>query len=100
MPDDIRLSEILITTPQPYDPVQVAGARNKAEELRDAIRRGASFADIAKTNSHGPSAAQGGDLGCFKHGNLSLMLEVVVFEMKAGEVSDVIRTNKVSSYSK
>jgi TonB family protein len=94
MTENIRLSEILITTPQPYDPVQVASARNKAEELRDAIRRGVSFADIARTKSQGPSAAQGGDLGCFKHGNLSHMLEVVVFEMKSGEVSDVIRTKQ------
>ncbi len=94
MTEHVRLSEILITTPQPYDPLQVAGAQDKAEELRDAIRRGASFADIARTNSQGPSAAQGGDLGCFKHGDLSLMLERVVFQMKAGEVSGVIRTKQ------
>jgi TonB family protein len=94
MTEQVRLSEILIATPQPYDPVQVAGARNKAEELRDAIRRGGTFADIARANSQGPSAAQGGDLGCFTHGKLSRTLDEIVFQMKAGEVSDVIRTKQ------
>src|ERR1700752_1605780 len=69
-PDRVRLSEILISTPQPYDPDQVAEARDTAEELRDTIRGGSVFADVAKTNSQGPSASLGGDLGYFKHGAL------------------------------
>jgi TonB family protein len=92
--EQVRLSEILISTPQPYDPNQVAEARHKAEEARDAIRHGGIFADIARATSQGPSAAQGGDLGCFIRGNLSRLLEDAVFQMKAGDVSDVIRTKQ------
>ena len=49
---------------------------------------------ILRANSQGPSAAQGGDLGCFMHGKLSRTLDEIVFQMKAGEVSDVIRTKQ------
>ena len=53
-----------------------------------------SFEDIAKKNSDGPSAAQGGDLGVFKRGTLAKELEDKTFAMKAGEVTDVIRTKQ------
>jgi TonB family protein len=93
-PDRVRLSEILISTPQPYDPDQLAEARHKAEELRDAIRGGSAFADVAKANSQGPSASLGGDLGYFKHGALAPSLDELVFRMKVGDVSDVLRTKQ------
>ena len=35
----VRLSEILIATPQPYDPARVAEAQHKAEELRRSIQQ-------------------------------------------------------------
>ena len=90
----VRLSEILIGTPQPYDPAQVAEAQRKAEQVRAAIGRGGTFADIARANSQGPTAAQGGDLGCFSHGNLARTLDELVFQMKVGDVSDVVRTKQ------
>ena len=58
------------------------------------IRAGASFEDMAKKYSDGPSAAQGGDLGVFKRGTLAKELEDQTFAMKAGEVTDVIRTKQ------
>jgi TonB family protein len=90
----VRLSEILISTPQPYDPAQVAEAQHKAEQVRAAIGRGGTFADIARANSQGPTAAQGGDIGCFSHGNLARTLEELAFQMKVGDVSDVVRTKQ------
>lgn len=90
----VRLSEILVSTPQPYDPSQVAEARHKAEELLDVIHRGGAFADTAKAHSQGPTAAVGGDIGFFKHGALAPSLDDLVFRMKIGDVSDVIRTKQ------
>jgi TonB family protein len=90
----VRLSEILIITPQPYDPSQVAEARQKAESVREEIRKGGDFGQIAKANSQGPSAAFGGDVGYFRHGELPQSLEDVTFLMKVGEISDVIRTKQ------
>jgi TonB family protein len=89
--ESVRLSEIVITTPQPYDPLQVAQAQQKAEDLRDAIERGADFSKLARSNSQ-VTAAEGGDLGFFAHGTLAPSIEEAVFAMKIGEVTDVIRT--------
>ena len=53
-----------------------------------------AFEDIAKKYSDGPSAADGGALGIFKRGQLAKELEDKTFAMKAGEVTDVIRTKQ------
>jgi PPIC-type PPIASE domain len=92
--DSLCLSEVLISTPQPYDPAQIAAAQRKADSAREAIRQGAKFEDIAKKYSDGPSAGLGGALGLFKHGQLAKSIEDRVFAMKVGDVSDVIRTKQ------
>ena len=73
---------------------QLAATEAKAKGLLDQIKKGASFEDVAKKNSDGPTAAQGGDLGLFKRGALSKELEDTTFAMKAGAVTDVIRTKQ------
>jgi len=60
----------------------------------DQIRKGSSFEDLAKKQSDGPSAAQGGDLSYFKRGVLAKELEDRVFALKAGEVTEPIRTKQ------
>ena len=72
----------------------LAAAQAKANDVLEQIRKGASFEDIAKKYSDGPSAAQGGDLGLFKRGALAKELEDKTFAMKAGDISDVIRTKQ------
>ena len=73
---------------------EIAAAEKKANQLLASIKQGASFEDVAKKSSEGPTAAQGGDLGYFKRGTLAKELEDKTFSMKAGEVSDVIRTKQ------
>jgi TonB family protein len=94
LPEQVRLREILIATPQPSDSAQIAEAHQKAQDLLDAIRRGGSFVELAKANSHGPTAALGGDLGYVAHGNMAPSLEAIAFQMKAGDVSDLIQTKQ------
>lgn len=98
-PEQIRLSEILVSTEKkPADgsdeAKQLQTAEAKANDLLAQIKHGAKFDEVAKKNSDGPSAAQGGDLGYFKRGTLAKELEDKTFAMKAGEVSDVIRTKQ------
>jgi peptidyl-prolyl cis-trans isomerase SurA len=99
-PEQIRLSEILVSTDKKdandtsNDEERVAAAQAKAAELLADIKKGTSFEDVAKKSSDGPSAAQGGDLGYFKRGALAKPLEDKTFAMKAGDVSDVIRTKQ------
>jgi peptidyl-prolyl cis-trans isomerase SurA len=98
-PETIRLSEILVSTdPKPNDSTdadhRLQAAKAKADDLVAQIRNGAKFEDVAKKNSDGPTAAQGGDLGEFKRGALAKQLEDKTFAMKPGEVSDPIQTKQ------
>jgi peptidyl-prolyl cis-trans isomerase SurA len=90
-PQDAASSE---AAKQAADAAALATAEAKAADVLKQIRAGASFEDVAKKYSDGPSAAQGGDLGVFKRGALAKELEDRTFAMKAGEVSDVIRTKQ------
>ncbi|HEU5336878.1 MAG TPA: peptidylprolyl isomerase [Terriglobales bacterium] len=104
-PEQVRLSEILISTqPSPTedpkaaaavtDEQRVAKAEAEANQLYEQIQKGAKFDEVAKQSSQGPTAAQGGDLGYFKRGTLAKELEDVTFGMKAGEVTKPIRTKQ------
>jgi len=121
-PEFIRLSEILVapkpTTPptsaaadpnasgtsgqtpldeaakQAADAAALSAAEAKANELLKEIHDGSNFEDVAKKSSDGPSAADGGALGVFKRGQLAKELEDKTFSMKAGDVTDVIRTKQ------
>jgi len=79
---------------QAADAAALSAAEAKANDLLKQIRDGASFEDVAKKSSDGPSAADGGALGIFKRGQLAKELEDKTFAMKAGEVTDVIRTKQ------
>jgi peptidyl-prolyl cis-trans isomerase SurA len=81
-------------TPAPDEAAALAAAEAKANDLLGQIRKGGNFEDIAKKSSDGPTAAQGGDLGLFKRGALAKELEDRTFAMKAGDISDVIRTKQ------
>ena len=79
---------------QAAEAAALSAAEAKANDLLKQIRDGASFEDIAKKYSDGPSAADGGALGMFKRGQLAKELEDRTFAMKAGEITDVIRTKQ------
>jgi peptidyl-prolyl cis-trans isomerase SurA len=70
-PEQVKLSEILIPTANPDDAAQVDAAKNKADDVEAKLKAGGDFADLAKASSGGPTAAQGGDLGDFKRGQLA-----------------------------
>jgi peptidyl-prolyl cis-trans isomerase SurA len=79
---------------QAADAAALSAAETKANGLLKQIHDGVTFEDVAKKNSDGPSAADGGTLGIFKRGMLAKELEDKTFAMKAGDVSDVIRTKQ------
>ena len=97
--EQVRLSEILAATPtaegqQAPDPQKVEEAERKAKDLLAQIKGGASFEEVARKSSDGPTAAQGGDIGNFQRGVLAAELETLTFGMKVGEVSEVIHTRQ------
>lgn len=70
-----------------------AEAKKKIEDLLKKAKAGANFAALAKANSQDPgSARQGGDLGWFQKGIMIKSFEDVAFNLKKGEISDVIET--------
>ena len=79
---------------------QLAAAQAKADDLLAQIRKGAAFDDIAKKNSDGPTAAQGGDLGYFKRATLAKELEDKTFAMKPGEFPTSSAPSRASSSSR
>ncbi|MGA7294697.1 MAG: peptidylprolyl isomerase [Terriglobales bacterium] len=106
-PEQVRLSELLIApkpvkpaagagaqTPSGADSEALAAAKAKAEDMLQQLKKGAKFADLATKYSDGPSAKEGGDLSYFKRGTLAKELEDKVFALKAGQVTDVIRTKQ------
>ncbi len=96
-PEEIRLSDLLIspdTSPGNEADKAMAAAQAKADDLLKRLRAGASFAQLARENSKGPTAAQGGDLGYFKRGALAKELEAKTFGLKSGEITDVIPTRQ------
>jgi peptidyl-prolyl cis-trans isomerase SurA len=93
-PESERLSEILIPTPNPDDAAQVADAKKKADGVEDRLKSGADFATVAKADSGGSTAAQGGDLGTYKRGQLAKVLEDATFDLKPGQVTQPIRTKQ------
>jgi peptidyl-prolyl cis-trans isomerase C len=71
-----------------------AEALAKAQELRKKIDGGADFAAIASTESDDISTKEkGGDLGFFRRGQMPPSIEEAAFAMKAGEVSQPVRTS-------
>lgn len=93
-PEQVRLSEILVPTANPDDAAEVAKARARADAVETKLKGGADFAALAKSDSSGQTAAQGGDLGDFKRGQLAKVLEDQTFDLKAGQFTQPIRTKQ------
>ena len=95
-PEQVRASHILIkpdTSDPNTDPNQAkSAAMAKTRELLKQIKDGADFATLAKANSSCPSAQKGGDLGFFSRGRMVPAFEKAAFELKVGQVSDIVET--------
>jgi peptidyl-prolyl cis-trans isomerase SurA len=105
-PESVRLHEILIstgspaptpTTPglaAPEDPQKLATAKAKADDLEAKLKAGADFDQLARSNSEGSTAAEGGDLGKWGRGSLAKVLEDATFSLQAGQFTEPIRTKQ------
>lgn len=64
----------------------------KAKEVFEMIAHDGDFVELAKEHSTGPSAPQGGDLGYFGEGQMVPEFSAAAFAMKAGQVSQPVKT--------
>ena len=85
---EVELKEILFLR-EGQDETQL---RKKTQEVLVQLQSGASFEDLAKRFSDGPTASQGGGIGNFKQGSMAEPIEAVAFQLGEGEVSGIIET--------
>jgi peptidyl-prolyl cis-trans isomerase C len=83
--------------PMPVRPGQKdltdAEALAKAQELKKRITGGSDFAQLAMSDSDDTSSgAKGGELGAFHHGQMVPAFDEAAFALKAGSVSDPVKT--------
>jgi peptidyl-prolyl cis-trans isomerase SurA len=94
-PATVMLREILIAVPTDPRGVNAAAddaAKDKASAVRRRVAAGESFEIVAADVSDAPSKANGGLIGPINVNDLSNDFRKMVEQMKAGEVTDVLRT--------
>ncbi len=78
--ESISASHILVKT------------EDEAKTIVGELKSGKDFAELAKAKSTGPSGPQGGSLGSFGRGRMVPAFEQAAFALKAGEVSEPVKT--------
>ncbi len=89
----VKIEHILVKVEATASPEEDERARVKAAGLYQRLKKGESFKKLAKAYSEGPSAAQGGELGWITRGQTVPPFEEVAFALKAGEISEPVRTD-------
>jgi peptidyl-prolyl cis-trans isomerase SurA len=91
---EVHARHILLQLPKNAPADQVEATRKRALAIvAEARRPGMDFEALARARSEGPSAADGGDLGFFRRGQMVPAFDKVVFGLKVGEVSEPVRTD-------
>lgn len=90
--EGIRLAQILLLASSVSSPEEMSEQKKKAEEIRERLKQGENFEELARKYSQDPSAAQGGDLGTFTLNDLEPSLKEVVSTLKPGEISQVLKS--------
>jgi peptidyl-prolyl cis-trans isomerase SurA len=89
---EYNVSHILIPVPQEATPTQLEEAAKRAQDVSTRAKGGEDFAKLALAYSKSQTALEGGALGWRKGGELPTFLTDVIAKLKAGEVSDPLRT--------
>jgi peptidyl-prolyl cis-trans isomerase D len=91
-PKTVEARHILIKVDQEAAPEQASKAKEQIERVLQQAREGKDFAELAQQYSEGPSKDKGGYLGAFKKEDMVKPFSDKAFSMKAGEISDPVRT--------
>ncbi|KUJ72150.1 SurA N-terminal domain-containing protein [Thiomicrospira sp. WB1] len=89
-PEERQASHILIQVNEERSEQE---ALETIQRLRQQIKDGAEFAQVAEENSEDPgSASAGGDLGLFQQGLMVPEFDKAVFSLAKGELSEPVKT--------
>lgn len=91
VPTSYQFGEIVKIPPVSEEETESVKAR--LNEYRERVLRGEKFSMLARLYSDDPgSASKGGDLGFVERGSLYPEFEAVAFNLKSGEISQVLKT--------
>ena len=88
-----HLRHILMQVPGTASDEERAAIAQAMESIRDRVTDSASFAELARTYSQSPTAADGGDLGEFAIDTIAPRIKSALAEVKAGECTPVLDTD-------
>lgn len=91
-PEKVRASHILIRVNDFDNKSEVEKAKNLLNDILKKYEAGTPFEKLAKEYSEDPSSVNGGDLGYFQRGEMIEEFDRVAFNLKVGEVSDIVKT--------
>ncbi|MSQ99887.1 MAG: molecular chaperone SurA [Gammaproteobacteria bacterium] len=90
--NEYNLSHILVAVPQEASPQQLDEAARRAQDVSLRAHQGEDFAKLAVAYSNSQTALEGGALGWRKGPEIPTVLADLVIKLKAGEVSEPLRT--------
>ncbi|MFZ5569757.1 MAG: peptidylprolyl isomerase [Thermodesulfobacteriota bacterium] len=90
--EQAKASHILIKVSKEADAAQKAKAKKEMEDIQARLKKGESFAELAKSKSQCPSSAKGGDLGFFRKGQMVKPFEDAAFGLEPGQTSGIVET--------
>lgn len=77
----------------PVSEEEVESVKKRLNDYRERVLRGEKFSMLARLYSDDPgSASKGGDLGFVERGTMVPEFEAAAFNLKSGEISQVIKT--------
>ncbi len=88
----VEARHILLKVDPKSNEKDIEKIRKKAEDIMKMAKEGKDFAELAKKYSQGPSKDKGGYLGTFKKSTMVRPFAEKAFSMKAGEISEPVRT--------
>ncbi len=88
-PPTVQVATLLI---RPKDNLDVDRAYTQAQDLHRQLGHGADFYELAKRYSDGFNAKMGGRIGSLEKGRNRKEIDRVLFDLKPGQVSPIIRT--------
>jgi len=92
VPEEMLLSHIMLIEESDSSDKEKQLQKKKAEKILRRIQAGESFSELAKKYSDDVSAHSGGKLGVVSRGMMLPEFEVTAFNLKIGEVSNVVKT--------
>ncbi|MDX1804961.1 MAG: peptidylprolyl isomerase [Alcanivorax sp.] len=89
---DFHLGHILVRVPAKASPGDIQTAKAKADKLVKKLHGGANFRDLAISDSDGPKALDGGDLGWRPAAQWPSLFSQAAIKLKKGEIAGPLRS--------